>query len=103
MIRSGPSKGAIACIRNVCALIFPLPSHLGVIPSVDISPNKHINNTVVQWTLNRRFVSNCCLPATPPVHEATPELFENAFHHAAIGMALVGLDGRWLVCKPSAC
>ena len=27
---------------------------------------------------------------------ARVELFENAFHHAAIGMALVGLDGRFL-------
>jgi PAS domain S-box-containing protein len=32
-----------------------------------------------------------------------PSLFENAFTHAAIGMALVGLDGRWLRVNPSLC
>jgi PAS domain S-box-containing protein len=32
-----------------------------------------------------------------------PHLFENAFTHAAIGMALVGLDGRWLQVNPSLC
>lgn len=32
-----------------------------------------------------------------------PDLFRNAFQHAAIGMALVGLDGRWLQVNPSVC
>lgn len=30
-------------------------------------------------------------------------LFENAFHHAAIGMALVALDGSWLRVNRSVC
>ncbi|MDQ9169754.1 PAS domain S-box protein [Oxalobacteraceae bacterium R-40] len=32
-----------------------------------------------------------------------PNLFRNAFTHSAIGMALVGLDGRWLDVNPSLC
>ncbi len=31
------------------------------------------------------------------------DLFENAFAHAAIGMALIGLDGRWLVVNQAVC
>ena len=31
------------------------------------------------------------------------KLFQNAFHFAAIGMALVGLDGRWLKVNRSLC
>jgi PAS domain S-box-containing protein len=31
------------------------------------------------------------------------QLFQNAFHFAAIGMALVGLDGRWLKVNRSLC
>ena len=34
---------------------------------------------------------------------AKSELFESAFAHAAIGMALVGLDGRWLVVNHAVC
>lgn len=30
-------------------------------------------------------------------------LFENAFNHASIGMALVGLDGRWIKVNPATC
>lgn len=30
-------------------------------------------------------------------------LFEGAFRHAAIGMAIVGLDGRWLRVNPAVC
>ena len=29
--------------------------------------------------------------------------FSQAFHHAAIGMALVGLDGRWLMINSALC
>jgi PAS domain S-box-containing protein/putative nucleotidyltransferase with HDIG domain len=32
-----------------------------------------------------------------------PNLFRNAFTHSAVGMALVGLDGRWLDVNPSLC
>jgi len=35
--------------------------------------------------------------------KAKVELFENAFHHAAIGMALVGLDGRFLRVNAALC
>lgn len=38
----------------------------------------------------------------PDSHQLT-QLFENAFTHAAIGMALVGLDGSWLRVNPSVC
>src|SRR4051812_13139641 len=31
------------------------------------------------------------------------DLFECAFRHAAIGMALVGLDGRWLKVNDALC
>jgi diguanylate cyclase (GGDEF)-like protein/PAS domain S-box-containing protein len=31
------------------------------------------------------------------------ELFETAFSHAPIGMALIGLDGRWLKVNPAVC
>ena len=55
---------------------------------------------VVHWTFNERLVSNCRIPATT-VLIPMPELFENAFNHASVGMALVGLDGRWLVVNPS--
>jgi PAS domain S-box-containing protein len=34
---------------------------------------------------------------------AKEELFENAFHYAAIGMALVGLDGRFLKVNRALC
>lgn len=34
---------------------------------------------------------------------ANVELFENAFHHAPIGMALVGLDGRFLKINAAFC
>ena len=34
---------------------------------------------------------------------ANAQLFENAFLHAAIGMALVGLDGRFLKVNPAFC
>ncbi|MEO8115925.1 MAG: PAS domain S-box protein, partial [Phenylobacterium sp.] len=36
-------------------------------------------------------------------HRAKDELFENAFHHAPVGMALVGLDGRFLKISPAFC
>jgi PAS domain S-box-containing protein len=36
-------------------------------------------------------------------HRANVELFENAFHHAPIGMALVGLDGRFLKINAAFC
>jgi PAS domain S-box-containing protein len=36
-------------------------------------------------------------------HRATEELFENAFHHASIGKALVGLDGRFMKINPAFC
>jgi len=32
-----------------------------------------------------------------------PHLFENAFTHAAIGMALVGLEGGWLRADRALC
>ena len=35
--------------------------------------------------------------------KAQTELFENAFHHAPIGMALVGLDGRFLKINAAFC
>jgi len=36
-------------------------------------------------------------------HRATEDLFENAFHHASIGKALVGLDGRFMKVNPAFC
>ncbi|MGH2910151.1 MAG: PAS domain S-box protein, partial [Solirubrobacteraceae bacterium] len=35
--------------------------------------------------------------------DAARDLFESAFSHAAIGMALVGLDGRWLKVNRALC
>ncbi len=34
---------------------------------------------------------------------ASEERFRNAVHYSAIGMALVGLDGRWLEVNPALC
>jgi PAS domain S-box-containing protein len=36
-------------------------------------------------------------------HDSSSELFENAFRHAPIGMALVGLDGRFMRVNASFC
>jgi PAS domain S-box-containing protein len=38
------------------------------------------------------------------MHDSNPnQLFESAFQHAAIGMALVAPDGHWLRVNPAAC
>ena len=37
------------------------------------------------------------------LHIKQTELFENAFHHAPIGMALVALDGEFLKINDSFC
>ena len=47
--------------------------------------------------------------SSPTQHEAgagrreTPDLFETAFFHAPIGMALIALDGRWLKVNRALC
>jgi PAS domain S-box-containing protein len=44
------------------------------------------------------------LPTSPEIPQpATDSLFQNAFEHAAIGMALVAPDGTWLRVNRSVC
>ncbi len=40
---------------------------------------------------------------TDPGLETPDELLRSAFHHAPTGIALIGLDGRWLTLNPAAC
>jgi PAS domain S-box-containing protein len=43
------------------------------------------------------------IPSAPPPDDSQTDLFENAFQHAAIGMALVSLDGGFLKVNPAFC
>src|SRR5687767_11293488 len=47
-------------------------------------------------------IESACLNPSPS-HSHSARLFEAAFHSASIGMALVGLDGRWLRVNQALC
>lgn len=60
-------------------------------------------NHQLQREMQERQRSNAALHRTQNVLHESEDRFRSAFDHASIGMALIGLDDRWLKVNPTLC